>query len=74
MPERFGRPLGDVLRSCRLDTRLTIKAAAAQALIAPAYLSRIEAGKQSPNIELAERLAQVYGLCFFYSIQRAGKP
>ena len=50
------------LRELRADTGLLLKDAAAQLDTDPGNLSRIERGTQTPSVELAWRMADLYAV------------
>tara|TARA_Y100001973_G_C5051668_1_gene258028 strand:- start:224 stop:409 length:186 start_codon:yes stop_codon:yes gene_type:complete len=48
------------MREARIDAHLSQLDAAALLGITPAYLSRLECGRQQPSLKLLQRCAQVY--------------
>ena len=57
-----GAQLGVALRKIRRDHRLSLRRVAEQAEISVATLSRIETNKQSVDVELLLRLADIFGV------------
>ncbi|WP_089107239.1 helix-turn-helix domain-containing protein [Streptomyces hyaluromycini] len=65
--EHTGGPVGDLpavapqLRSLRRRAGLTLEAAARDAGLSPAHLSRLETGQRQPSLPMLLALARVYG-------------
>ncbi|MFJ9707679.1 helix-turn-helix domain-containing protein [Streptomyces sp. NPDC101234] len=65
--ERAGGPVEDLpsvaprLRSLRRRAGLTLEAAAREAGLSPAHLSRLETGQRQPSLPMLLALARVYG-------------
>ncbi|MEU6195803.1 XRE family transcriptional regulator [Streptomyces sp. NPDC047061] len=65
--EHTGEPVGDLpavapqLRSLRRRAGLTLEAAARDAGLSPAHLSRLETGQRQPSLPMLLALARVYG-------------
>ena len=54
---------GAFLRSCRLDRKLTLRGFAAEVGVTPAYISRIETGRDGPpSSEILEKMEDVLDL------------
>ena len=58
------------LRELRADAGLLLKDAAAQLDTDPGNLSRIERGTQTPSVELAWRMAELYAVPLDHILQK----
>ena len=56
-------PIGDVLRTCRVDVlKKGLREMARILSIAPAHLTDLEKGRRSPSEDLLKRIAVAYGI------------
>ena len=73
MADTDGRSLGEVLRSRRVETDVSLRDLAKKLGLAPSYVSDIENDRRVPSEDVLQRLAAELGLRFDDLMARAGR-
>jgi len=73
MANADGRSLGEVLRSARVDAKVSLRDLAKKLDLAPSYLSDIENDRRVPSEDVLERLAAELNLKVDDLMARAGR-
>jgi transcriptional regulator with XRE-family HTH domain len=73
MADTDGRSLGEVLRSKRVETDVSLRDLAKRLGLAPSYLSDIENDRRVPSEDVLQRIAAELNLKFDDLMARAGR-
>lgn len=73
MADTDGRSLGEVLRSKRVETDISLRDLAKRLGLAPSYLSDIENDRRVPSEDVLQRIAAELNLKFDDLMARAGR-